>query len=194
MKYEFTTPENDDRRESQKVVPESIDVVSKLRQSERSRIANALTRESVEEAKSKGESLTLLKPSRVSLSWQRKDEAELASERIKHAALANQLSLLDEPTKPLDPCPYAFAFEWAGSDGKTHRHTCDDWETSTAFFVRRDALGEEGALQSLKKTYEDDYLSRGLRFALGTHSRRKKQWLLVGVLRVDDQVQGELFV
>lgn len=193
LKYHFTLPENDGRRESQKVVPESIEVVGKLRQSDRSRIADALTRSSVAEAEDRGDSLTLLKPSRVKLSWRRKDESELSIEREKHAALANQLSMLDQPTKPLEPCPFAFSFDWANQDGKAHSHTCDDWETSTAFFVRRKTLGEEGALKSLRTTFEEEYLSRGMRFALGTHSRRKKQWLLVGVLRVDDQPQGDLF-
>ena len=76
--------------------------------------------------------------------------------------------------------------------GKTHSHTCDDWETATAFSRRRDRLGEVDALKSLKDTYEQDYLRKGMRFALGTHSRRDQQWLLVGVLRVDEQTQQEL--
>jgi len=41
-------------------------------------------------------------------------------------------------------------------------------------------------------TYEEEYLKKGIRFALGTHSRRDEQWLLVGILRVDEQIQPEL--
>jgi len=193
IKYQFTSPKDDTRRESQKVVPESIDVLGKLKASERSRIGAGLCRESVEEAEAKGETLTLIRPSRVALSWRRKNADEIERERAKHAALANQLSLLDEPTKPLEPCPFAFSFDWVDPNGRPHTHSCDDWETSTAFFRRRAASDETSALASLQETYEHDFPKRGMAFALGTHSRRKSQWLLVGVLRVDDTLQTELF-
>lgn len=193
ISYRFTSPAHDGRRESQKVVPESITVGSKLNIGERSRIAAGLTRESVEEAEARGESLTLIKPSEVSFSWVRKSQSMIDDERRKHAQLANQLSLLDKPATPLEPCPFAFGFKWKSEAGKTHTQTCDDWETATAFSRRRESDGEEDALRSLQQTYEHDYLEKGMRFALGTHSRRDKQWLLVGVLRVDDQNQQELF-
>lgn len=192
VNYEYTSPAHDGRKESQKVVPETIQVDQKLKQSERSRIACALTRESVQEAEARHETLTLIRPSDVTLSWEQKSDAALYEERTKHAALVQQLSMFDKPAKPYEPCPFEFSFKWKSEAGKTHRHTCDDWETSTAFFRRRDRLGERDALISLKQTYESDYLKRGMRFALGTHSRRDTQWLLVGVLRVDEQLQGEL--
>jgi hypothetical protein len=190
--YDFTAPAHDGRRESQKVVPETIQVIQKLNKSERSRIACALTRESVQEAEARQETLTLLRPVDVTLNWSRKSDADLHEERAKHAALVKQISMFDKPAKPLEPCPFEFSFKWKSESGKTHRHTCDDWETSTAFFHRRDKFGEQGALKSLRDTYENEYLSKGMRFALGTHSRRDTQWLLVGVLRVDEQTQGEL--
>lgn len=192
VEYDFTSPGHDGRKESQKVVPESIAVSTKLKPSERSRLACALTRESVQEAASRQETLTLIKPAEVKLSWERKTSAALDGERRKHAALVDQLSFLDKPAKPLEPCPFEFSFKWKSEHGKVHSHTCDDWETSTAFFRRRQEFGEEGALKSLKNTYENEYLAKGMRFALGTHSRRDTQWLLVGVLRVDDQAQAEL--
>ena len=49
-----------------------------------------------------------------------------------------------------------------------------------------------GGLDSLKKTYEQDYMQRGMALAIGTHSRRNNQWLLVGVIRVDDIPQLDL--
>ena len=192
VKYDFTSPANDGRKESQKVVPESITIDSQLRVSERSRVASSLTRESVDEAMARGETLTLIKPAEVSLKWARKTDSELDDERRKHAELVRQVSMFDKEAKPLEPCPYEFNFKWKTEAGKTHSHTCDDWETSTAFFRRRERLGEVEALKSLQATYEQDYLRKGMRFALGTHSRRDQQWLLVGVLRVDDQIQGEL--
>lgn len=192
VRYSFTDPAHDGRRESQKVVPESIEVGSKLKSSERSRIASALTRESVSEAEALGETLTLIRPEDVSFAWKRKSDAELHEERNKHADLARQLSMFDEPAGPLEPCPFEFSFKWKSSIGTAHSHTCDDWETSTGFSRRRESLGEAAALQSLRETYEEEYLQRGMRFALGTHSRRMRQWLLVGIVRVDEVAQGEL--
>lgn len=194
IKYSYVPPSDDRRKESQKAIPESIRVVGKLKPNERARFVAPLFRESTEEAASRGESLTLIRPADVNLSWSRKSSTTIAQERIRHAALANQLSMFDNnDVKPVEPCPFEFSFKWQSPDGKTHTHTCDDWETSAAFFRRRKAYGEAAALQSLKQTYENEYTSRGIAFALGTHSKRSDQWLLVGVLRVDEMAQQELF-
>jgi hypothetical protein len=163
-----------------------------MKTAERSRLACAVTRESVQQAETLGETLTLIEPAELTFTWLAKNERELEEERRKHAELARQLSMFDQPAKPLTPCPYAFRLKWKSKAGSTHTHTCDDWETSAAFSRRRARHGEEAGLQSLKQTYEVDYLTKGMRFALGTHSRREDQWLLVGVLRVDDHAQTEL--
>lgn len=151
-----------------------------------------MTRSDVGEAKALGETLTLVEPAEVRFAWKSKSQKQLEDERGKHLELVNQLSMLNDPVEPLEPCPFEFTFKWKSVAGSEHSQICDDWETSTAFFHRRRVQGELAALQSLKQTYEVDYLNRGMRFALGTHSRRDQQWLLVGVLRVDDQEQGEL--
>ena len=189
IEYQFTSPANDARRESQKVVPESISVSSKLKDSERSALAGNLTRESVEEAAALGETLTLINPADVGFTWVKKSDEAVETERRKHADLVKQMSMFDKPAKPYEPCPFEFRFRWKSSAGKIHNHTCDDWETSAAFFRRRERHGEVEGLKSLKKTYEEEYPAKGMRFALGTHSRRNDQWLLVGVLRVDENRQ-----
>lgn len=197
VSYEFTDPAHDGRVESQKVVPESIVAGDKMKLAERSRIACRLTRESTDEAESNNESLTLIKPAELRFTWKLKAASELEDERRKHADLANQTSLLNAATTPLDPCPYEFKVRWRGDSGGSYREqTCDDWETSTAFFRRRiRAASDTEALKSLQSTYEDEYMRKGVRLALGTHSRRNKQWLLVGILRVDEQPpQGDMFV
>lgn len=192
VNYEFTDPAHDGRKESQKVVPETIAVGSKLNRAERSRLASALTRESVADAFSRNETLTLIRPVDVTFSWLRKTEQALDDERRKHADLVRQISMFDRAAPPYEPCPFEFRFKWVTEAGQAHSHTCDDWETSAAFFRRREADGEVAGLASLKHTYEVDYLAKGVRFALGTHSRRDKQWLLVGVLRVDNDPQQGL--
>jgi len=182
----------DTRLESQKVIPESIDVVGTLNNAERSRLANFMTRQNFAEAEARQETLALIKPAEIAMSWTRKSQSELDDERRKHADLVKQISMFDQSAKPLTPCPYEIRFRWKGQDGDDHTHTCDDWETSAAFFNRRRAeVSEEVALKSLQATYEQDYFSKGMRFAFGTHSRRQTQWLLVGIIRVDEQSQTE---
>lgn len=192
VKYKHTPPLNDARRESQKVDPNSIVVGRYLKSSERSRLARILTREGTREAESLGETLALVRPSDVRFLWKRKTDEELTIERRKHTDLVSQASWLNDAAKPLDPCPFEFEVSWKDSDKKRRSNTCDDWETSAAFFNRRRSLGEEGALHSLKATYENEYPQRGMRLALGTHSWRKQTWLLVGLLRVDEDAQSEL--
>lgn len=196
IKYDFTAPKDDRRLESQKVVPESIQVDGELKKAERAKFLAPLIRESTKDAEGRDETLTLIRPSSIDFSWDRKSASEIADEKRKHAALANQWSLFDKSAKPLTPCPYKFSFHWRSQSGTTHNHTCDDWETSTAFATRlRSHRDELAALTSLKATYENEYLPRGMAFALGTHSRWEKTWLLVGVLRLDehDTDQIELF-
>jgi len=197
--YRFTDPGHDSRKESQKVVPESIQVSGTLRRTERARLLNPMVRDNFEEADKLGESLTLIRPTSLNFRWKKKTEAELKDERNKHLALANQLSWLDEPAKPLEPCPYQFTARWKGDDGKTRNHECDDWESSAAFFRFRREHGEEDGLKHLKKRYEDEFLPAGLALAFSTHSRRnitnkmKNQWLLVGLIRLDRDPHGDLF-
>jgi hypothetical protein len=133
IKYEFVAPAEDMRRESQKVIPESLQVGKPLRKSERARFLNPLVRSSLEDADARGESLALIRPKSLNLSWTEKTPDEIERERRKHAALAAQMSFFDATAAPLDPCPVQFIARWQGVDGKVHRHECDDWETSTAF-------------------------------------------------------------
>lgn len=200
IKYEFTTSPGDQRVESQKVVPESLSVIGTLKKSERARFLNPLVRESFEEAESRGESLTLLRPTSIELSWIEKTPEQLSDERRKHADLANQASLFDSSAKPLEPCPLEFEVRWKDASGAARKHLCDDWETSTAFNRFEREYGRAKAIEYLKAKYEDEYFNAGLALAFSTHSRRnvtfgsKNQWLLVGLIRLDEDKQGDFLI
>lgn len=200
ISYRFSTSPDDSRPESQKVVPESITVGSELKKSERARFLNPLIRESFEDADSRHESLTLLRPKALTILYEEKSESELANERTKHADLAAQMSLFDKTAKPLEPCPIQFTAKWVDSSGKTRKHECDDWETSSAFFRFRKNCGQQKALETLKEKYEQQYFNAGIALAFSTHSRRnvehgtKNQWLLVGLIRLDDYAQRDLLL
>jgi hypothetical protein len=200
ISYEFTTSHRDTRLESQKVVPESITVGNSLRKSERGPLLNPLIRKSFDEANDRNESLTILRPRNIELLYSLKSDEELRDERAKHAALANQMSFFDNTAKPLDPCTVHFRLRWIDPDGKTREHDCDDWETSTAYSRFSREHGHTEAIRILKDKYEDEYFTAGLVLAFSTHKLRnvthgtKNQWLLVGIIRLDNYPQGDLLL
>ncbi len=200
ISYRYSTSRKDTRRESQKVVPESLAPGGLLKQAERAKFLNPLIRASFAEAERNGESLVLLRPKKFEFLWEEKSDQELAEERVKHAELANQSSLFDSTAKPLEPCPFQFIVKWIDQDGTRRQHECDDWESAAAFRRFERLYGRQDALQKLKAKYEDEYFPRGLAFAFSTHSRRNvtfgasNQWLLVGLIRLDESPQTDLLL
>lgn len=142
-----------------------------------------------------------MRPLEVRLEAIQKSAQELLAETQKHKDLAAQLSLLegDEEVEPLVPCRMQFVIHWKDQDGKRHRQECDDWETAAAFNRFDRMYGEERAIEILKEKYEEQYFKAGLVLGFSTHKRRNiennatNQWLLVGVIRLDQSNQNSLF-
>jgi hypothetical protein len=139
-----------------------------------------------------GHTLTLIRPENTSFRWKAKSEQLMAQQRREYELAARQLSFFSEERKPLEPCPYEFTFQYLTADEKAHRSTCDDWETSATFYRFRRMYGEANALQKMDEIFNVIYPRQGMTFAMGTHSRRPKQWLLVGVIRLDPVSQMSL--
>ena len=196
IEYKWQLPRDDRRLESRNIEGDSVKVVSRLAQSERARFLKQRFRESTDEAASKQESLAIIRPEKVSFFWKPKTETEISEEREAYSEAAKQRSFLevDAELKALEPCPYKFFFKYQTADGRKHENFCHDWETSAAFHRLSKTYGAEGALDHLNKEYNERYPKAGMAFAMGTHSQRPDQWLLIGVLRLDDQAQGELSV
>jgi hypothetical protein len=184
--------------ESQKVVPETLEVVGQIKRNERASFLEPLVRASFSEADSKRESLTLIRPQSFRLEAFEKSLEEIARETLKHGELANQLSMFDATAKPLTPCPMRFVAKWRDQDGKDRTHECDDWETAAAFSRFERSYGRARALKALKGKYEDEYMRAGLALGFSTHKRRnaefgaQNQWLLVGMIRLDEVTQPSL--
>ena len=53
-------------------------------------------------------------------------------------------------------------------------------------------MGPEAALKEMAQVFNEQYPEKGMAFAMGTHSRRPEQWLLVGVIRLDPVAQMSL--
>jgi hypothetical protein len=198
ISYKYVRSDNDLRRESQKVLPESLEVGSVIKTSERASFLQPLIRHSFDEANQKRESLCLLRPQKFGLRAIPKSDHEIQSETRKHKDLADQLSLFDASARPLAVCPQRFVVEWTDQDGKQRSHECDDWETSAAYNRFSRMYGAAEAVRILKQKYEDEYFRAGLVLGFSTHSRRnvefgtQNQWLLVGIIRLDETSQTAL--
>lgn len=182
----------DQRKESRRIQENSIKVIGSLQASSRARLLGRVIVASTDEAVSRGQTLALIRPSNVRFDAVRKTNLQIAEEKRAYASAVAQSSFLDDELRALEPCPYSFVLKYNTSDQKSHRATSDDWETAAMFYKFRNLYGEVSALEKMKETFENLYPSKGVAFAMGTHSKYPKTWLLVGILRLDENRQGSL--
>lgn len=200
IRYRFVRSDTDPRAESQKVLPETLEVGESIRPIERANFLQPLIRRSFAEADAQRESLTLLRPMQLELRAIAKPDSEIRAESQKHKELADQMSLFDKTAQPLTPCAMRFVVDWRDQEGKRRLHECDDWETSAAFNRFEREYGPKEAIQILKRKYEEEYFKAGLVLGFSTHSRRniefgdQNQWLLVGLIRLDESAQSSLLL
>lgn len=159
---------------------------------ERAPFLGDLVLPSTDAAAALGHTLTLIRPQSSKFSWTQKTAEVLQRERSAYQAAASQGTFFDKELSALDPCPYAFTFRYRTVDGKSHTATCDDWETTAMFYKHSKSYGEDAALEWMNSVFNKEYPENGMVFAMGTHSRRPTQWLLVGVLRLDKLEQLSL--
>jgi len=189
VRFEYRTPSGDTRIESCHVWEDRLSVEGQLPRKERVSVLDPLVLPSTEEAARRGMSLTLIRPANPEFRYRRKSASDLDEEREGYRFAARQMSMLDEELDVLEPIPYEFEFAYEDEAGK-HKMQCGDWETSAAFWnISRD-YGEKGALDHLLTTYNEDYRSKGMVFAMGTLRKRPKQWILLGVIRLDESQQA----
>jgi hypothetical protein len=201
VRYNYILPKDDRRKESQKVISGTLTAAGKMKPAERADFLKPLVKGSLVEADRQRDSLALVRPRAIRLEANAKSAAELLAETAKHKELADQLSLLeeDEVVEPLVPCRMQFVLNWEDQDGGKHRQECDDWETAAAFNRFDRMYGEAKAIECLKEKYEQQYFGAGLVLGFSTHSRRnlenatRNQWLLVGMIRLDETQQESLF-
>ncbi len=192
IEYKWHRAHGDKRSESRNVDNETLRTLHPLRPAERARFLTPLIRTSTDEAVERKESLTIIRPTNVNFSWEEKTTEEIAAERRGFSNAARQTSFFDSELKVLNPCPYKFFFEYTSADGKGHRNFCHDWETSAAFHNLSRSHSATDALKHLSNEYNHRYPQAGMAFAMGTHSQRPTQWLLIGVLRLDEEKQASL--
>jgi hypothetical protein len=160
-----------------------------LDKKERASLLNPLVFPSTDEAAKRGMSLTLIRPIKSQFRYRRKPSEIIEAERKAYRQALRQISMLDKELDAIEPVPYAFAFQYEDAAGK-HLMQCGDWETSAAFWRLSKSHGEQAALDHLVKTFNDEYPSKGMVFAMGTIKKRPQQWMLLGVIRLDEANQA----
>lgn len=193
IEYEWRKPRDDKRKESRRVQEDTINVVGKMRTKERANFLGPLVLPSTREAAARGMTLTMIRPRNLRFSYRRKSEEQIKKEKRAYETVASQGSFFDQELTALEPCPFTFAYEYNDEENFAHRHECGDWEVSATFFNWRKRYGEEKALSEVERTFGEKLPESGMVFGMGTHSRRPEQWLLVGVIRLDETNQVSLF-
>lgn len=194
VEYQWIKPKDDRRVESQRLQEESISIGHTMPPRERPEFLRPLILPSTDEAAAQGKTLTLIRPVEPIFSYRRKTDQEIEIEKAEYVRVASQRSFLDPDLRAFDPSPYFFGYKYKSEDGKKHKHQCGDWETAATFLNWRRKYGEAKTLDKMTQTFGEDYPSKGVVFAMGTMFRYPKNWLLVGVIRLDQTTQLTLQV
>jgi hypothetical protein len=191
VQYRPERPNDDTRKESRRVDEPTLTKLRTMPVRAREGFFDPLFRGSLKEAADRGESLTLIRPKTLRFKFRLKTDEELGEEKIRRAKTLAQGSLLDKELDAIEPCPYDLKMQFDDEAGR-HEMTCGDWETAATFFNRRRGYGEAAALEQLRSTYEETYFQQGVALALGTVKKRPNQWLLLGIIRLNETVQPRL--
>lgn len=192
VEYGWHRPKDDPRKESRRVDEPSLRILGKMKEREREGFFDRLLRRSTAEAYDRGESLTLIRPRSLTFRAKRKSEREMEADFGRRDRALAQKDMFDPDLKRLPICPYALRIQYEDSDGG-HGGMCGDWETTWTFMKWRKEYGEDDAIRRLKERYEQEYMDNGVALALGTVHKRPRQWLLLGVVRLDEAKQQLLF-
>lgn len=194
IRYRWSKPKDDIRIESRRVDPNSIEVLHPLKQSTRNPLVARCAVTSLNRELEEGRSLAMLKceildfwPEKNSDEMIRKNDSVLAQLRAQNDLFKPASSAI-----PLRSCPYSFKYRYRCDDG-VREGTCQDWETEQTFFRHlRDDASERAALDWMIEKFGVEYPQKGMALAMGTHRRWKDQWLINGVIRLDEQPQFSL--
>ena len=195
IKYRWSRPKatKDVRSESRRVDPHSVEIVRPMRPGDRSRLMCRIAVTSLAREHEAKRSLALLKPEILDFWHERRGQEEIAERDQVLQRLRDQQDLFAPPSLiPKRTSPYSFKYRYRDDDG-VQVGTCQDWETEQTFLVRRrDQGSEQAALDWMLRVFGEEYPRRGMALAMGTHRYRLHQWLINGVVRVDDDPQMSL--
>jgi hypothetical protein len=192
ISFEYRRPTADPRKESCHVFEESIKVDATMPSAERARFLPPILRRSAKEAASSGDSLALIRPRNTRFLAKPKTRVEIDEERDAFRRAARQTSMFDKELAELDPSPYEFRFQFEDEAGK-HDYENGDWEAHAMFWRESKRTSAAEALKWMSALFNEEYPKRGMVFAIGNQAKRPQTWQLLGVIRLDEVVQRELF-
>jgi hypothetical protein len=191
VSYRWSLPK-DIRTESRRVDPNSIQIVGKLPRSEITTFLNRSIVTSLVREREFNRSLALIRPEILEFWHEAKSQADIAEQEKVQNQLRNQLDMFaHKDAIPTRACPYEFKYRYRDNDG-IHIGTCQDWETETTFFRRRSETDETQALEWMVQKFGVEFPAKGMALAMGTHRRFQDQWLINGVIRLDEEKQINL--
>ena len=192
IRFRWKKPDDDPRPESMRVDHQSIEMIGELKQKERLNFLQRLEVSSINKVKAEGKTLALLRPRDLKFSIEKKSDDALVEERKKFAESAAQADMFNSSALiPYEPCPYVFKYSYVTDDGE-RTGTCQDWETDATFYNWSRHYGEQKALENMQRVFGEEYPSKGMVFAMGTHSLYPDTWLINGIIRMDEIRQMSL--
>lgn len=193
IRARWRRPSDDQRVESKRIDPSSLQIIGKVRGDERARVAARAVVKSLEDELAEGRSLALIRPQNVKFVVRRLNEVEITKSNRRRAELISQIDMFAPSLVAAKQPPYSFSnrFDHAG---KTRLHQCVDWETEQTFLKWRESYGEQETLRLMQGRWGEEMPQRGLAFAMGTHRVTMfKKWLLSGIIQVPEPSQPGLF-
>lgn len=194
IKFKWRLPTDDPRTESRRVDQASLEIVGKLKKSERQRFLSNLIVQSLDTERKAGRSFALLKAEIVEFKVEKKSEEEVSGEKQRFENFRRQEDLFNsEAIIPYEPCEYRFKYRYRTADGM-REGTCQDWEVEATFYNWCRHFGDEvSALNRMREVFGAEYPAKGMLLAMGTHSQYPDTWLINGIIRLDDIAQASLF-
>ena len=193
IRFRWRLPTDDARLESRRVDQGSLRIVGELKKSERERFLSSMIVTSLNDERSAGRSFALLRAKILEFKAEKKANNELEKEAKEFEVSRNQSDFFNStPIIPYEPCPYKFKYRYRTDDGE-REGTCQDWEIEATFYKWSKDYGENYALKEMQRVFGEEYPTKGMLLAMGTHSQYPDTWLINGIIRLDEVTQLSLF-
>jgi hypothetical protein len=191
IEFKWRLPEvaKDRRVESKRVEQDSVRIIGTLKPKGRQQFLERAIIESPAAAYKSGRSLALVRPRNPVFKYRRRTAEEMEKVLKGYEEINASPSLFGTTTiVPREPAPFEFSYEYEDGDGP-HNQRCHDWEIEQTFLKWRDAYGEERALNEMTRVFGTEYPQKGMILAMGTHGQRNWQWMIIGIIRLDEITQ-----
>lgn len=185
VRYDWRKPKDDPRVESRRVEHQTLEVTGQLAVPQRFGLIDPMVKDSLVSERADGRSFAFIRPKIRKFVIEVKPDDKYRKEKEGFALHASQDNMFLKQVIPYKPCRHVFKYEYETADGK-RTGTCQDWETEATYFHWVKQYGEEKALTLMKQRWGDELPSKGMLFAMGTHSLYPDTWLINGIVQMSE--------